>query len=566
MTNDQQPTPEDIQLELSVKTSERVLDEGNASGSQATQLIPYQQGQVKELVVEKSLLGQKGLVLPIGQVQAVEYARDRPIPGTVIIQVSEVRGAGSSASGSEAFVPDNQGALSYLSEQEIVAAERARKVKARHAVSRARGTMLQAGEAEARTLSIGGTISKAVLCVLGSGFLAHLVSKDPLARTTDAIDRASAGCKRLRLLVLSMPLYQAVQSVSATIRRATQSGSTALLRIHYSFWVAFLAALMLIITNVVLIAADLVAIDSGIALLTGLPWLWFALPVAIVLWYISVFRSFEAFRKIFMVLSLVFVTYLIAAISSRANWMDALQRVFVPPVRFDLTGLSIAIALLGAIFVPYSLFWLIQTEKERKRPESWKQQLRLTALDVASGSVGGTVIAYTIIICTSATIFARHSQIATVATIAHSLEPLLGPAAKYLFAVALIGAGIVSIPVLLASTSYAVSGPSGWPIGLSERSWRRKGFSRILTGALVISLLLAFLRFDPLRLIFWENVLTGVLAPVLLVYLLIFGKMRNIMGNRRVGQLTNLGLLVAALILLVVALLLFSGLAVRPGG
>jgi Mn2+/Fe2+ NRAMP family transporter len=78
--------------------------------------------------------------------------------------------------------------------------------------------------------------------------------------------------------------------------------------------------------------------------------------------------------------------------------------------------------------------------------------------------------------------------------------------------------------------------------------------------------LLAFLRFDPLRLIFWENVLTGVLAPVLLVYLLIFGKMRNIMGNRRVGQLTNLGLLVAALILLVVALLLFSGLAVRPGG
>ncbi|HXR66777.1 MAG TPA: divalent metal cation transporter, partial [Ktedonobacteraceae bacterium] len=411
----------------------------------------------------------------------------------------------------------------------------------------------------------GNTIGKAVLSVLSSGFLAHLVGKDPLARTTDAIDRASACYKRLRSIVLSMPLYQAIQSASATIGRAAQSGSTTLLRINYSYWVAFFAALMLIITNVVLIAADLVAIDSGIALLTGLPWLWFALPVAIVFWYISVFRSFEVFRKIFMVLSLVFVTYLIAAISSRANWMDALQRVFVPPARFDLTGLSIAIALLGAIFAPYALFWLIQTEKEQKRPESWKQQLRLTVLDVASGSVGGTVIAYTIIICISATIFARHSQIATVANVAQSLEPLVGPAARYLFAVGLIGAGIVSIPVLLASISYAVSGPSGWPIGLSERSWRHTGFSRILTGALVVSLLLAFLRFDPLRLIFWENVLTGVLAPVLLVYLLLFGKMRKSIGNRRVGQFTNPGLLVVALVMLVAALLLFSGLAVRPG-
>jgi hypothetical protein len=97
MTNNQQPTPEDIQLEMSVKTSERILDKGDVSGSQATQLIPYQQGQAKELMAEKGLFGQKGLMLPIGQVQAVEHARDRPIPGTVVIQVSEVRGAGFSA-------------------------------------------------------------------------------------------------------------------------------------------------------------------------------------------------------------------------------------------------------------------------------------------------------------------------------------------------------------------------------------------------------------------------------------------------------------------------------------
>jgi Mn2+/Fe2+ NRAMP family transporter len=426
--------------------------------------------------------------------------------------------------------------------------------------------MVRAEEAQARATSAGDAISKAVLCVLGSGFLADLAGKDPLVGTRNAVNRAIACYKRLWLIVLSKPLYQAIQSTCAKIGRAAQSGSSALLRIHYGFWVALFAALILIITNVVLIAADLVAIDSGMALLTGLSWAWFSLPVAIGFWYISVFRSFEAFRKIFMVLSLVFVTYLVAAISSRAGWMGALQRVFIPPARFDLTGLSIALALLGAIFAPYSLFWLIQTEKEQKRPESWRQQLRLMALDVTSGSVGGNVIAYVIVICTSATIFAHHGQIATVADAAHSLEPLVGPAARYLFAVGLIGAGIVSIPVLLASTSYAVSGSSGWPIGLSKQSWRHEGFSRILAGAFVVSLLLAFLRFDPLRLIFWANVLTGVLAPVLIVYLLIFGKTRKIMGNQRVGRLTNLGLLLAMLVMLTTALLLFSGLVARPGG
>jgi hypothetical protein len=115
----------------------------------------------------------------------------------------------------------------------------------------------------------------------------------------------------------------------------------------------------------------------------------------------------------------------------------------------------------------------------------------------------------------------------------------------------------VAIPVLLASTSYAVAGTVGWPAGLSKKPWQNEGFYLILTGAGAASLIIALLHFDPIRLIFWANVLSGVLAPVLVVYLLVIGNNRKIMRNQRLGQMTNIGLVVTALVMFTAAILLF---------
>lgn len=340
-------------------------------------------------------------------------------------------------------------------------------------------------------------------------------------------------------------------------RQETQS----LKATDYGRWLAALATVALIITNVALIAADLVAIGSGLELITKVSWVWFVAPVAALLWYITVYRNFASIKKIFIVLSLVFVTYIVTAIFSGANWGAVLVNTFVPHISFGFASISSAVALLGATFSPYSMFWQVRGEKEQKRPGSTKQQLRSAGLDIASGVISGNLVAYFIIVCTSATIFIHHGQINTAVDAAKALQPLLGPFATYLFAIGLIGSGVIAIPILLASTSYAVAGTFGWPGALSKKPWQNEGFYFILTVALIASLALALLRFNPIQLIFWANVLAGVLAPVLVALILLVGNNRKIMRNARLSLLTNIGLVIALLILVAGAALLFYGLA-----
>jgi Mn2+/Fe2+ NRAMP family transporter len=118
---------------------------------------------------------------------------------------------------------------------------------------------------------------------------------------------------------------------------------------------------------------------------------------------------------------------------------------------------------------------------------------------------------------------------------------------------------------LLASTSYAVAGTFGWPAGLSKKPWQNEGFYLILTGALVVSQALALLRLDPIKLIFWANMLSGVLAPILVVYLIMIGNNPKIMHKQRLGLLTNIGLIITALVMFTVAILLFYGLITGQG-
>jgi NRAMP (natural resistance-associated macrophage protein)-like metal ion transporter len=399
-----------------------------------------------------------------------------------------------------------------------------------------------------------------LLRLLGPGFLSGMAGNDATALTTYAIDGARAGYGHLWLMLLATPMYQAVQFSCAKIGRITQKGLSDILREHYGIWVALLATLVLVIANVALIAGDLVAIGSGLDLITGLPWVWFVIPVAALLWYLTVYHSFESIIKLFSILSLAFVTYLITALFSDPNWGVVLLRTFVPQVSFDFSSLSAAVALLGATISPYSMFWQAHGEKEQPRAGSLTRQVRGAALDVASGVISGNLVAYFVIVMTAATLFTHHQSINTAADATQALEPLLGPFAKYLFAIGLIGAGFIAIPVLLASTSYAVAGAFGWPSGLSQKLWQCKEFYLILTGTLVIGVVVALLHFNPIQLIFYANVLVGVLAPMLVICVTMVGNNRTIMHNKPLGLVTNLFLVVTVVVLAVADLLFFYGL------
>ena len=399
------------------------------------------------------------------------------------------------------------------------------------------------------------------LRVIGPGLLSGTAGNDPSAVTAYAIDGANAGYGHLWLMMLTSPLYYTVQFACAKIGRISQRGLSQLLREHYGRPLALAASLLLVISNVMLLAADLAAVGGGFELITGITWVWFVVPVALVLWYLTLNRSFESFKKIFLTMSLVFLAYILASFFTHANWGAVLVSTFVPQLKFDFTSISSAVALLGATISPYSMFWQAQAETQEKREGVLRQQLRTAKLDVGSGALAGQAVACFIIICIASTLFVRHANINTAADAARSLEPLAGPLARYLFAIGLIGSGLVAIPVLLASTSYAVLGAFGWPGALAKRPWQSGGFYLVLTAATVAALVITLVGVDPIKLIFWSNIAAAIIAPLLVIAILLVGNHRTIMKNQRLSLPHNFGLVLIALILIVGSVLLFYGLA-----
>ena len=549
---------------MNVEATGGDLGEADISKPKVADVARDKQGNVEKLVVRKGFIFKKKLEIPADRVESVDrHARDDAPEGKVTVDVGQEETRSLKASGKEEELLDEkqQGWLDET-ERAIPTHEGLRELETLHTSAEkqraaAEEREFRAEENQARPVSKG----KMLLRILGPGFLSGMAGNDSSAVTAYAVDGATTGYSQLWLMLLSTPLYQAIQYGCAKIGRMTGQGFSDILREHYGRWLAGLATVALILTNVALIAADLVAIGSGLELITKVSWAWFVAPVAAIIWYITVYRNFESIKKIFMALSLVFVAYIITAIFSGANWGAVMVNTFVPHISPGFASISSAVALLGATFSPYSMFWQVQGEKEQKRPGSTKQQLRSASLDIASGVVSGNIVAYFIIVCTSATIFVHYGQINTAADAAKALQPLLGPSASYLFAVGLIGSGVIAIPILLASTSYAVAGTFGWPGALSKKPWQNEGFYLILTVALVASLALALLRFNPIQLIFWANVLAGILAPVMVALIMLVGNNRQIMRNQRLGILTNTGLVFALFILLVGVVMLFYGLA-----
>ena len=558
-------------------------------------------GSIKRVVIEKGLVFRKTIEVPVERIQRVEPspAPDMPAtsaqqatpatgdgkeaPGVITIATSELELDSLHAVGAEELPPralthpNAKGDLLDLVEETLPTEEGLRQKEGKRltaspepaantadiaaATDTTSAEDRQAHGATHRTSGLAG-----LLQTLGPGLLSGMAGNDASAIASYAVVGATMGYTQLWLLLLATPLLQAVQYASAKIGRVSQSGLGDLLTHHYGRRVAAPAALLLVIGNVALIAADLVAIGSGLQLLTGLNWVWFVVPVAAALWYVTVYQNFDALKKIFLLLSLAFIAYLVTGIFSGAHWGDVLANTVLPHLSLSFLGISGAMALLGATISPYTIFWQTQGEKEERRAGSLRQQTRAAATDIGAGVLSGNLVAYFVIVCAAATLFTHHKTIQTAADAARSLQPLLGPFATWLFALGFIGAGLVAIPVLLASASYGVTETIGWSASLWRKPWQNEGFYLILTAALLVSLVLALLRIDPITLIFWANILQGVLSPALVVLLLLLGRSRRVMGAHRLGRLTTVGLVAAATLLTAATLLLFYSLLTSQFG
>jgi Mn2+/Fe2+ NRAMP family transporter len=274
--------------------------------------------------------------------------------------------------------------------------------------------------------------------------------------------------------------------------------------------------------------ADLLAMGAAFELLTGVKFVYWVVPLAAVMAFVTIFTDYKVLSKYLLWLVAVFSTYIIAAFLARPNWGEVLRSTVVPQLSFSPDYLLGAVGLLGTTITPYLFFWQASGEVEVRRGV---QGISRRNADVFAGMVWSNVTAFFVIVATGAVLYSHHSTIKTAADAARALEPFAGPYATVLFAVGIIGAGLLAIPVLAASAAFGVAGLAGWRRGLGRHARNAPQFYVVIGVAFLIAMELAISAVNPIKALFYSQVLDGVIAPVLVILMLLLTSNRKLMGD-----------------------------------
>lgn len=363
-----------------------------------------------------------------------------------------------------------------------------------------------------------------------AGIISGSADNDPAAITTYSIGGATTGYAQIWLMVLATPMLIAVQSMCARIGDVTQEGLGSVIKQNFPKPIAYITIFILLITTIIAIGADLAGVGAAFELMFNIRLALWIVPVALVIWLFVLFGNYESITKYLSVIVLFFVTYIISAFLSRPNWGEVVRSFVIPTVQLNIDFLTSAVGILGATLTPTLFFWQAQEEVEEKGTDKVRKA-RHTNLLLAPGFIFGQFVTVFIIIATAATLFTHHIQINSAADAAKALAPIAGASAKYLFAIGIIGAGFVSVPVMAASAGYMVAELFNWRQSLSEEIDRAKGFYIIITLALFTGVEIAISGIDPIQALFYSQMLAGIVGPLLILLLLILANRKDVMGE-----------------------------------
>jgi len=362
----------------------------------------------------------------------------------------------------------------------------------------------------------------------GPGLITGGADNDPAGIATYSTVGASTGLGQLWLIVFAIPLLIAVQGMAARLGNVTKLGLAELIRSEFGRTVAFVAALLVVTANICTIGADLVAMAAVLQLLTKIRLIFFIIPLVVFMGYITIFQNFKVIEKFMLWLVAVFFTYIVAGFLAHPHWGTVLLSTVVPPISPNVTYFSGAVGLLGTTITPYLFFWQTSGEREERRGV---RQLGESYVDLTSGMVFSNVTAYFIVICTASTFFLHHRTVQTAADAASALQPFAGRWATLLFSIGILGAGLLAIPVLAVSTGYIVAGTLGWKMGLGRQAYTAPGFYSVIALSMLAGVELAIVGFDPIKALFYSQILDGLIAPFLIALMCIMVSRRALLGD-----------------------------------
>ena len=378
---------------------------------------------------------------------------------------------------------------------------------------------------------------------LGPGLITGAADDDPSGISTYSIAGASFGYGLLWTALFSFPLMTAVQLMCARLGMVTGQGLASVVRQRYSRRVLWFTCALLVVANTVNIGADLGGMAEVLQMTTGIN-AFFWLPfISILIIVLLVWLSYRRIARIFKWLTLTLFAYVIAALLAGPQWHDVIRATFLPHLEVNASYLATILGVLGTTISPYLFFWQAAQEVEEERSlgrltihtrrGATDQELRAARTDVVTGMALSNAVMYFIILATGATLYASgHHDIENARQAAEALRPLAGDGAYVLFALGLIGTGMLGIPVLAGSAAYGVTEGLHWRGSLNDRPKRAIKFYAVLGIAVLLGLLLNYLRLDAVRMLFWAAVLNGILAPPLIGLVTKLSSDKTVMGSR----------------------------------
>ena len=387
---------------------------------------------------------------------------------------------------------------------------------------------------------------------LGPGLITGAADDDPSGIGTYSQAGAQFGYGLLWTLLLTYPLMTAIQLVSASIGRVTGKGLASNMRAHYPKWLLYSAVILLCAANVINIAADLSAMGAAVHLLIDGPEQLYVVLLGGLSVSLQIFVPYDRYARLLKWTALALLAYVAVALVVPIRWGDVLHAIVQPHVSTTQDYLTTIVAVLGTTISPYLFFWQASQEVEEMRAEPGQKplrrvphqapaQLRRITFDTWVGMGVSNAIAFFIVLTAAATLHLHHIDVKTSADAAKALEPIAGRFAYALFALGIIGTGLLALPVLAGSAAYAAAGSFRWRSSLALHLSLARQFYAVIALAIVGGVAITFMHFDPIRALYWSAVINGISAVPIMVVIMLMARSRRVMGDFAVKGLVAWG-------------------------
>jgi NRAMP (natural resistance-associated macrophage protein)-like metal ion transporter len=392
------------------------------------------------------------------------------------------------------------------------------------------------------------------LKILGPGLITGAADDDPSGIATYSQTGAQFGFGQLWTSLYQIPLLLSVQEACARIGVVTGKGLAGVIKKHYTRNILIGVVLLVVIANTINIGADIGAVAAGAQLVVPVPFFILAISTAVIIVLLEVFVSYKNYAKVLKWLALALLSYPLTALIVHEPWKQILYATVVPHFQFTFAFLFIITGVFGTSISPYMFFWQASQEVEEEevnnisldkagKPKLPLGYLRDVRIDTAVGMVAAELAQWFIIITTATVLFSHGiTNINSAADAAKALEPLVksfhnaGQISKDIFAIGVVGLGLLGIPVLAGSAAYASAEAFNWKEGLSRKLSDARGFYGVIIVATLIGLVINFIGINPIKALVFTAVFNGIAAVPLLYLLARINGSEKILGDKKGGR------------------------------